>query len=179
MSQVKQIEEMAKVLTYEIAWDEDEIPTVNCLETAKRLYCEGYRKVDDIFDDIFEGRLEVVNKRSGDKLKKASDVEEKIFAEIEKQLARYSHLHRYAEEAREVTEEYADGTPCEMTSVWEVISLHKNGWDDYETMCKLQDNIGNIEKSRLLKEFEGDIAELKKKFIGKDTNVTTNAEEGK
>ena len=87
-----------------------------------------------------------------------------IFEEIEKQLARYSHLHRYAEEAREVTEEYADGTPCEMTSVWEVISLHKNGWDDYETMNKLQDNIGNIEKSRLLKEFEGDIAELKKKY---------------
>lgn len=44
MSQVKQIEEMANVLTYEIAWDEDEIPTVNCLETAKRLYNAGYRK---------------------------------------------------------------------------------------------------------------------------------------
>ena len=95
---------------------------------------------------------------------KSTDVAEEIFAEIEKRLAMYSHLHRYAEEAEKVTEEYADGTPCEMTSVWEAISLHKNGWDDYETMCKLQDNIGNIEKSRLLKEFEGDIAELKKKY---------------
>lgn len=138
MSRDKQIEEMAKDIACKTAWDEDEIPTVNCLETAKRLYCEGYRK--------------------------STDVAEEIFAEIEKQLARYSHLHRYAEEAREVTEEYADGTPCEMTSVWEAISLHKNGWDDYETMCKLQDNIGNIEKSRLLKEFEGDIAKLKKKY---------------
>ena len=96
--------------------------------------------------------------------RKAPDVAREIFEEIEKQLARYSHLHRYAEEAREVTEEYADGTPCEMVSVWEVLSLHKNGWDDYETMNKLQDNIEDIAKSRLLKEFEGDIAELKKKY---------------
>lgn len=96
--------------------------------------------------------------------KLASDVAEEIFAEIEKRLAMYSHLHRYAQEAKKVTEEFADGTPCEMSSVWDAIALHKNGWDDYETMCKLQDNIGNIEKSRLLKEFEGDIAELKKKY---------------
>jgi rubrerythrin len=44
MDREKQIEEMAKILAFEIAWDEDEIPTVNCLETAKRLYNEGYRK---------------------------------------------------------------------------------------------------------------------------------------
>lgn len=40
----KQIEEMAKDIACKIAWDEDEIPTVNCLETAKRLYNAGYRK---------------------------------------------------------------------------------------------------------------------------------------
>ena len=60
--------------------------------------------------------------------RKASDVAREIFEEIEKQLARYSHLHKYAEEARQVTEEFADGTPCEMTSVWDVLPLHKNGW---------------------------------------------------
>ena len=105
---------------------------------ARRAYNAGYRKTSDIAREIFE--------------------------KIEKRLAMYSHLHRYAKEAKEVTEEYADGSPVEMTSVWDACRLEHNGYDDYETMCKLQDNIGNIEKSRLLKEFEGDIAELKKKY---------------
>jgi hypothetical protein len=95
-----------------------------------------------------------------------TEVAREIFAEIEKQIARYSHIHRYADEARQCTEEYADGTPCEMVSVWEVIPLHKNGWDDYETMNQLEDNIQNIANSRLLKEFESDIADLKNKYIG-------------
>ncbi|MBO5663593.1 MAG: hypothetical protein J6V82_04445 [Clostridia bacterium] len=98
--------------------------------------------------------------------RKATDVSEQIFEEIEKRLSMYSHIHKYAEEAKKVTEEFADGTPCEMSSVWDAIALHKNGWDDYETMCQLQENIQNIDKSRLLKEFEGDIAELKKKYTG-------------
>lgn len=93
-----------------------------------------------------------------------SAVAREIFAEIEKQIARYSHIHRYAEEAMQSTEEYADGTPCEMVSVWEVLSLHKNGWDDYETMNQLEENIQLIAKSYLLKEIEGDIAELKNKY---------------
>ena len=96
--------------------------------------------------------------------RKASDVAWEIFEEIEKQLARYSHIHRYAAKAKQVTEEYANGDPVEMVSVWDACRLEHNGYDDYETMCQLQDNIGNIEKSRLLKEFEGDIAELKKKY---------------
>ena len=44
MSREKQIEEMAKKLAESICWDEDEIPTVDCLETATRLYLAGYRK---------------------------------------------------------------------------------------------------------------------------------------
>lgn len=40
----KQIEEMAKDLACNICWDEDEIPTINCLETATRLFIKGYRK---------------------------------------------------------------------------------------------------------------------------------------
>jgi hypothetical protein len=91
-----------------------------------------------------------------------AEVAREIFEEIEKRLAMYSHIHRYAEEAKKVTEEYADGSPVEMTSVWDACLLEHNGYDDYETMCQLQDNIGNIEKSRLLKEFERDIAELKR-----------------
>lgn len=53
MSRENQIEEMAKDIACKIAWDEDEIPTVNCLETAKRLYCEGYRKSTDVAEEIF------------------------------------------------------------------------------------------------------------------------------
>lgn len=44
MNKEKQIEEMAKDIACKTVWDEDEIPTVNCLETAKRLYNAGYRK---------------------------------------------------------------------------------------------------------------------------------------
>ena len=151
MSRDKQNEKSSLVLGWEFAYQNDRPCIVITEQIGNEIYilCSSFESA---------GKIELKGYR------KASDVAEEIFAEIEKQLARYSHLHRYAEEAREVTEEYADGTPCEMTSVWEAISLHKNGWDDYETMCKLQDNIGNIEKSRLLKEFEGDIAELKKKY---------------
>lgn len=136
MSRDKQIEEMARdiALNMQILPNPKEHPSH---QMARLLFEDGYRKASDVVNEIIE--------------------------EIEKQLARYSHLHRYAEEARQVTEEFADGTPCEMTSVWDVLPLHKNGWDDYETMNKLQENIEVIEKSRLLKEFEGDIAELKKK----------------
>ncbi len=102
-----------------------------------------------------------------------AEVAREIFGKIEKRLAAYSHLHRYAEEAQKVTEEYADGSPVEMTSVWDACRLEHAGYDDYETMCQLQDNIGNIEKSRLLKEFEVDIACLKKEYIPQGTPPDT------
>lgn len=103
-----------------------------------------------------------------------ADIAREIFEEIEKQLARYAHIHRYAEEAHKSTEEYADGSPVEMTSVWDACQLEHNGYDDYETMCQLQDNIGNIEKSRLLKEFECDIAQLRKKYESEGADNGTN-----
>lgn len=56
----KQIDEMAKDIACKIAWDEDEIPTVNCLETAKRLYCEGYRKASDVASEIIEDIAELL-----------------------------------------------------------------------------------------------------------------------
>ena len=90
---------------------------------------------------------------------------EKIFTVIENQLNRYSHIHKYAEEAYKAKDDYADGTPCEMCSVWDAISLHKNGWADYETMSELSDNIGYINKSMILKEIERDIADIKRGFL--------------
>lgn len=50
----KRIEEIAKYLAENVAWDEDDIPTVDCLETAKRLYSNGYRKPVDVAREIFE-----------------------------------------------------------------------------------------------------------------------------
>lgn len=50
----KQIEEMAMSLAKNLAWDEDVIPTVDCLETAKQLYSEDYRKASEVAKEIFE-----------------------------------------------------------------------------------------------------------------------------
>lgn len=81
----KQIEEMRKDVAsiHRFFFEDDDYEVLDDY-IADMLFARGYRKVDDIFEDIFEGRLEVVNKRSGDKLKKASDVAEEIFAEIER-----------------------------------------------------------------------------------------------
>ncbi len=126
---------------------------------------------DHLFDEVV--RLREVNSiltEAGQEWQKRyENLAREIFEEIEKRLAMYSHIHKYAEEANKVTEEYADGSPVEMTSVWDACRLEHNGYDDYETMCQLQDNIGNIEKSRLLKEFEVDIAQLKKKYTEGET----------
>ena len=91
----------------------------------------------------------------------------KEFAEkVDEILKRYAHLHKYAEKARHSTEEYADGTPMKMVSVWEVLSLKKWEMCDYETMSTLQDNIETIEKARLLSELEKDFMLLKKEMVG-------------
>lgn len=87
----------------------------------------------------------------------------KVFADrIGKLLGRYAHLHKYADEARKSTEEYLDGTPMEMVSVWEVLSLEKWEMVDYETMNQLQENIETIAKERLLSELEKDFRLLVK-----------------
>lgn len=91
----------------------------------------------------------------------------KKFAEkIDKYLKRLSHLHKHANEARHNTEEYDDGTPIEMTSVWEVLSLKKWEMVDYETMTTLQRNIETIAKERLLTEFEKDFMLLIREMVG-------------
>ena len=83
-------------------------------------------------------------------------------------LKRYSHLHKYANEARRREEEFADGTPMEMVSVWDVLPLEKWGMADYETMNTLQENIETIAKERLLTEFEKDFMLLVKEMVGAD-----------
>ena len=89
----------------------------------------------------------------------------KEFAEkIDELLKRYSHLHKRADEARRSTEEYADGTPMEMVSVWEVLSLKKWEMADYENMNALQDNIETIAIERLLTEIEIDFKLLEKEM---------------
>ena len=143
MSRDKQIEEMAKAVCHLDRTCDECMTSFECkaMMYAKRFYEAGYRKVDDIFEDIFEGRLEVVNKKSGDKLKKASDVAEEIFAEIEKILNRIYNTYVFEDN------DYSD--------------------DDVAIECAV--NYGT--------EVAINIAELKKKYIGKDTNVTTNTEE--
>ena len=133
---------------------------------AERLIAEDYRKIYD--DHERQCICYALGCQMAEGLKRK--VAEEIFAEIKKRLDMYSHIHRYAEEANKVTEEYADGSPVEMTSVWDACRLEHNGYDDYEMMCKLQDNIVYIGKSRLLKEFEVDIAELKKKYTEENNN---------
>lgn len=98
----------------------------------------------------------------------------KEFAEkVDEILKRYAHLHKNADKARHSTEEYADGTPMEMVSVWEVLSLKKWEMCDYETMNTLEDNIETIAKERLLTELEKDLRLLKKELVGRD-NASKN-----
>lgn len=83
---------------------------------------------------------------------------------IGKLLGRYAHIHKYADKARHSTEEYLDGTPMEMVSVWEVLSLKKWEMVEYETMNQLQENIETIAKERLLSELEKDFRLLVKEM---------------
>lgn len=87
------------------------------------------------------------------------------FAEkIDQLLNRYSNLHKHADKAMESTEKYDDGTPIEMVSVYEVLSLEKWEMVDYETMSELQGNIETIAKERLLSELEKDFRLLVKEM---------------
>ena len=142
----EQIEEMAlTICKNRMVADEDDV----CRK------CKSHE--DCLYQDIACGLY-----RSG--YRKQSEVAREIFEEIEKRLAMYAHIHRYAKEAYKVTEEYADGSPVEMTSVWDACRLEHNGYDDYETMCRLNDNIGYIANSHILEEIERDIAYFKKKY---------------
>jgi len=89
----------------------------------------------------------------------------KEFADkIDELLARYSHLHNNAENAKRDTIEAADGTDIEMQSVWDVFTLKNNEMAEYEEMNRLQKNIEVIAEERLLKEIEKDFRLLVKEM---------------
>lgn len=54
MSKGKQIEEMAKDVTYSIVWDSDGYATVDCLATAQKLHLKGYRKQSEVVREFAE-----------------------------------------------------------------------------------------------------------------------------
>lgn len=89
----------------------------------------------------------------------------KEFADkINELLARYSHLHNNAENARQDIIEAVDGTDIEMQSVWDVFTLKNNEMVEYEKMSRLQENIETIANERLLREIEKDFRLLVKEM---------------
>ena len=160
---------------------QDEFDLSNPFEVANCVINLGYRKINEnevvISKEEYrtlklkrknamamETARKVCEHIENDNKKIRKETAEKIFKHIGNHLKRYVHIHKYAENANKTKEEYADGTPVELNSVWEVITLHKNGYDTYEKMCELQDNIGYIQKSRLLQEFEKDFRIYAKQF---------------
>lgn len=90
MSADKQIEEMAQEIRAVKEYIGDAYCTIgerrvgesHSEKIARHLIEEkGYRKAEDIYEDIYEGRIEIVKIGDNDKLKKASDVAREIFEE--------------------------------------------------------------------------------------------------
>lgn len=164
MTDKERIEEMAREIesAKRVLWNavnrKDDSYDWHSRGIAQHLLGMGYRKIP-------EGSVVLSEKEKTDLYVEAwnkgfahgrKETAREILTKIGKHLKRYSHIHKLAEEARESKEEYADGTPVEMCSVWEVITLKKNGYDDYETMHELEKNISNLALSRLLQELEKD-----------------------
>ena len=116
-------------------------------EVAKVIYNAGFRKADNVIKDTTKKAFEVLGKR----------------------LSMYSHLHKYAEEARKPSDTYFDDNeePLEMYSVWHTPELYRASKEmdmDYEAMSELQDNIDAIAKDKLLKEIEDDVKSIARDF---------------
>ena len=136
------------------------------------------RKLEpDILDLINRQKAEIERDKSGmmanaevvkavtNELKTAKSEVIKEFAEkVDELLKRYSLIHEIAEIAMQDVIECEDGTTVEMQSVWDVHTLIKNEMSEYEEMYRLQDNIENIAKERLLKEIEKDLRLLIKEM---------------
>lgn len=132
-----------------VACDEHECPVAIMKADNDRLEDDNQYLQDRRWKELSEVRTEAI----------------KEFADrIGKLLGRYAHIHKYADEARQSTEEYLDGTPMEMVSVWDVLSLKKWEMVEYETMNQLQENIETIAKERLLSELEKDFRLLVKEM---------------
>ena len=92
-----------------------------------------------------------------------SEVVKEFTKKVDELLERYSVIHENAEAAiSDVIE--CDNETIEMQSVWDVHTLIKNEMSEYEEMYRLQDNIENIAKERLLKEIEKDLRLLIKEM---------------
>lgn len=92
-----------------------------------------------------------------------------IFTAIKKQLDMYSHIHKYAEKAKQPSDTYFDNEdkPYDICSVWDANAIYQCGKDmgcEYEAMNELQDNIEYIANSYLLKEIERDMKSLARDF---------------
>lgn len=134
----------------------------------------------DCKDILIENALDLINRQKAEieRLQKHNlvvarkhyDDGIKEFAEkVNELLERYSVIHENAEAATQDVIE-CDNEIIEMQSVWDVHTLIKNEMSEYEEMYRLQDNIENIAKERLLKEIEKDLRLLIKEMTEENGN---------
>lgn len=171
--------------------DEEIIKALECCtKHTKCMECSNLGNVD-CMTKVMQNSLDLINRQKAEierlrntvktdfltvteklKLSQSEIVELKSetikeFAEnITKIFVRYSHLHKYADQARTKTIESAEGYEIEMQSVWDVLSLKKYEMAEYEEMSELQKNIEIIAKERLLTELEKDFRLLVKELVG-------------
>lgn len=132
---------------------------------------ELYRKVAsrENLEESFQKTTREFDKRLEKTVKSERREAIKEFADkINELLARYSHLHNNAENARQDIIEAVDGTDIEMQSVWDVFTLKNNEMVEYEKMSRLQENIETIANERLLREIEKDFRLLVKEMTDVD-----------
>lgn len=162
---------------------------VQALEFAIQKYKDATHHVSCIIDiNILKGALDIIERQNvklyetdinlsamrcaaNSYKMEIERVKERVKAEVIKEftkkvdalLERYSVIHENAEEAiQDVID--CDNETIEMQSVWDVHTLIKNEMSEYEEMYRLQDNIENIAKERLLKEIEKDLRLLIKEM---------------
>lgn len=162
---------------------------VQALEFAIQKYKDATHHVSCIIDiSILKGALDIIERQNvklyetdinlsamrcaaNSYKMEIERVKERVKAEVIKEftkkvdelLERYSVIHENAEEAmRDAIE--CDNETIEMQSVWDVHTLIKNEMSEYEEMYRLQDNIENMAKERLLKEIEKDLRLLIKEM---------------
>lgn len=153
------------------------------LALVKKWLQENFEATDDDIGDFInsqqakiEAQCKAVKYYQAKAIEIKSDAIKEFADRIPQLLERYSCVHKHADEARNCTDEYPDGTTSEMTSVWEVQSLTKHGMADYETMSQLQRNIEYIAQDRLLSELEKDFRLLIKETVDAKNATTTETE---
>ncbi|MBQ2973353.1 MAG: hypothetical protein IJE19_03275 [Clostridia bacterium] len=146
-----------------------------CKENALDLIKRKNTKINEL-EQKLRDEGEVLLDLNHQLLNVKSETVKEFADKISQLLERYSGVHKHADEARNDTDEYPDGTTSEMTSVWEVQSLTKHGMADYETMSQLQRNIEYIAQDRLLSELEKDFRLLIKEMVDAKNATTSETE---